>query len=240
MPWVELLWAAPVALMAGLMRGFAGFGSGMLMAPFFIHLFGPVSTIILITVLEMVVTVQLLPSVYRHIDWSLVLPMGTAAALAMPAGTTLLLTLNPRTVSICIGVIIILFCLALIKGWRYRGRRPWSLTAGIGALSGILMALTSLGNPPVVLYLMSTGTPPVSMRANFTAYFGLTLAALVVWMSLRGLFALEAVLSLLLLLPIFVVGAALGARGFRAANDALYRRVALTTLCIAGVFALIA
>ena len=56
MPWVELLWAAPVALMAGLMRGFAGFGSGMLMAPFFIHLFGPVSTIILITVLEMVVT----------------------------------------------------------------------------------------------------------------------------------------------------------------------------------------
>ena len=151
MPWVELLWAAPVALMAGLMRGFAGFGSGMLMAPFFIHLFGPVSTIILITVLEMVVTVQLLPSVYRHIDWSLVLPMGTAAALAMPAGTTLLLTLNPRTVSICIGVIIILFCLALIKGWRYRGHRPWSLTAGIGALSGILMALTSLGNPPVVL-----------------------------------------------------------------------------------------
>ncbi|SVD98401.1 uncharacterized protein METZ01_LOCUS451255, partial [marine metagenome] len=89
MPWDLLIWAAPVTLAAGLMRGFAGFGSGMLMAPFFIQLFGPVDTVVVIIGLEIVATVQLLPSVYRYIDWSLVLPMGGVAALAMPVGTWL-------------------------------------------------------------------------------------------------------------------------------------------------------
>ena len=124
MPWDLLIWAAPVTLAAGLMRGFAGFGSGMLMAPFFIQLFGPVDTVVLIVGLEIVVTAQLLPSVYRHIDWSLVLPMGGVAALAMPVGTWLLLTLDTQIVSNCVGVIIIGFCLALTTGWRYRGPKP--------------------------------------------------------------------------------------------------------------------
>lgn len=34
-----------IAIIAGLMRGFAGFGSGMIMAPVFAILFGPVETV---------------------------------------------------------------------------------------------------------------------------------------------------------------------------------------------------
>ena len=59
-------------------------------------------------------------------------------------------------------------------------------------------------------------------------------------MSSRSLFAMDAVLSLLVLLPIFLAGALAGTRGFRASNDVLYRRVALTMLYLAGLFALIA
>ncbi|MBF41238.1 MAG: hypothetical protein CL399_06655 [Acidiferrobacteraceae bacterium] len=240
MPWDLLIWAVPVTLAAGLMRGFAGFGSGMLMAPFFIQLFGPVDTVVLIIGLEIVATVQLLPSVYRHIDWSLVLPMGGVAALTMPVGTWLLLTLDTQVVSNCVGVIIIGFCLALTSGWRYRGPKPLLLTSAIGALSGVLMALTSLGNPPVALYLMATDATAVSIRANFTVYFAVTLAALIAWMSSQSLFAMDAVRSLLVLLPVFVAGAVAGTRGFRASNDVLYRRVTLTVLYLAGLFALLA
>ena len=102
------------------------------------------------------------------------------------------------------------------------------------------MALTSLGNPPVALYLMATDATAVSIRANFTVYFAVTLAALIAWMSSRSLFAMDTVLLLLVLLPIFVAGAVAGTRGFRASNDVLYRRVALTVLYLAGLFALLA
>ena len=50
----------------------------------------------------------------------------------------------------------------------------------------------------------------------------------------------DTVLLLLVLLPIFVAGAVAGTRGFRASNDVLYRRVALTVLYLAGLFALLA
>ena len=43
-----------IAAAAGLMRGFAGVGSGMLMAPFFVHLFGPVETVGIIILIEIV------------------------------------------------------------------------------------------------------------------------------------------------------------------------------------------
>ena len=64
--------AVAVAVAAGMMRGFAGVGSGMLMAPIFAVLFGPIDTVTIIITLEIVVTAQLLPSVYREIDWRVV------------------------------------------------------------------------------------------------------------------------------------------------------------------------
>ena len=42
---IDVLTALAITVAAGLMRGFAGVGSGMLMAPFFVVLFGPVQTI---------------------------------------------------------------------------------------------------------------------------------------------------------------------------------------------------
>jgi len=54
----DLLAALAIAVAAGLMRGFAGVGSGMLMAPFFAVLFGPVVTVATIILMEIVVTAQ--------------------------------------------------------------------------------------------------------------------------------------------------------------------------------------
>ena len=93
----NLLIAAGVAAAAGLMRGFAGVGSGMLMAPFFVLLFGPVQTVATIVLMEIVVTAQLLPGVHREIRWKVIAPMGLAAALLMPVGSWLLVTLDPRS-----------------------------------------------------------------------------------------------------------------------------------------------
>ncbi len=58
----------PPTAAAGLMRGFAGFGSGMLKSPVFAILFGPVETVAVIILMELVVTVQLMPSVLGDIE----------------------------------------------------------------------------------------------------------------------------------------------------------------------------
>ncbi len=225
-----------IAAAAGLMRGFAGVGSGMLMAPFFVHLFGPVATVGAITLMEGVATVQLLPSLHRQIAWRTIAPMGLAAAFAMPFGSWLLVTLDPASLQFGISVLVTISALLLLSGWRYMGPRPAVATAGVGMLSGVLMAVSSVGNPPVMLYLLSGGDTAATNRANFTGYFGLTLLALTILMLIGGLIPLSVVALALMLLPGYLVATWLGSRLFQRSSDLTYRRVALGILLLAGLY----
>lgn len=225
-----------VAAIAGFMRGFVGVGSGMLMAPVYAIMFGPLETVAMIILMEFVVTVQLLPSVHRMIEWRVVIPMGVAATLFMPVGTWLLLNVDAKLMARGIAAVVLVFVLLLMAGWRYQGPKRLRFTLGVGTLSGTLMAATSLGNPPVMLYLLSSSDGAATNRANFTGYFGVTLVTLLAYMAAKGLIVAPAVVRAALLLPVFAVAAWLGARYFQKANDKLYRQVALGLLLAVAVF----
>ena len=235
----ELFVALGVAAAAGLMRGFAGVGSGMLMAPVFAILFGPVQTVAVIVLMEIVVTGQLLPGVRREIDWKVVAPMGAAAACLMPVGSWLLVSLDPDLIARGIALVVAAFSVLLMAGWRYEGEKKLWATLGVGALSGVLMASTSLGNPPVMAYLLSGRDAAATNRANFTGYFAVTLVALIAMMAAAGLIDGGALLTAAVLLPVFMAGAWIGSRLFRRSSEALYRRVALGLLLCVGLYGLL-
>ena len=231
--------AAIIAFAAGLMRGFAGVGSGMLMAPIFVLLFGPVETVAMIILLDLVVTAQLLPSVRQEIDWRVVGPMGGVAALLMPLGSWLLVSLDPEFIARAVALIVLLFALLLLTGWRYQGPKRLPVTLGVGALSGVLIASTALGNPPVMLYLLSSRDSAARNRANFTGYFAVTLTLLLTWMLVLGLVSWTPALRALILLPLFMFAAWLGSRLFQQSSEELYRRVALGLLVCVGLYGLL-
>ena len=235
----DLLVAMGIAAAAGLMRGFAGVGSGMLMAPFFAILFGPIQTVAIIILMEIVVTAQLLPGVHREIRWKTIAPMGVAAAVFMPAGSWLLVSLDPDLLTRFIALVVVVFSIILMIGWRHGGKHRLWLSSGIGAVSGVLMASTSIGNPPVMVYLLSGPDAAAINRANFTGYFAVTLVALIALMAVGGLIDRDAVLTAAILLPVFMVGAHGGSRLFRKSSETLYRRVALGLLLCAGCYGLI-
>lgn len=235
----ELLAALGVAAAAGLMRGFAGVGSGMLMAPVFAILFGPVQTVAVIVLMEIVVTGQLLPGVRREIDWKVIAPMGAAAACLMPVGSWLLVSLDPDLIARGIALVVVAFSVLLMAGWRHEGEKKLWVTLGVGGLSGVLMASTSLGNPPVMAYLLSSRDAAATNRANFTGYFAVTLVALIAMMAAAGLIDGRALLTAVALLPVFMAGAWIGSRLFRRSSEALYRRVALGLLLCVGLYGLL-
>ena len=228
-----------VAAAAGLMRGFAGVGSGMLMAPFFAILFGPIQTVAIIVLMEAVVTAQLLPGVRREIDWNVIAPMGIAAAVFMPAGSWLLVSLEPDLIARMIALVVVVFSIVLMIGWRHAGGKNVWVSAGVGAVSGVLMASTSLGNPPVMVYLLSGRDGAATNRANFTGYFAVTLTALIAMMALAGLIDRGALVTAAVLLPVFMTGAFAGSRLFRRSSETLYRRVALGLLLCVGLYGLL-
>ena len=122
------LWTAiGVTLVAGLMRGFAGFGSAMLMAPIFAILFGSAEMVVTVTAIELIVSLQLFPQVRAHADWKLLTPMSIAACLAMPLGVWALASVDKATIVTAVSVIIVAFVVLMWSGWRYRGRRRCSI-----------------------------------------------------------------------------------------------------------------
>ena len=235
----DLLIALGVAAAAGLMRGFAGVGSGMLMAPVFAILFGPVQTVAVIILMEIVVTAQLLPGVRREINWKVIAPMGVAAAILMPAGSWLLISLEPDLIARIIAFVVVVFSIVLMIGWRYDGEKKLWASLGVGALSGVLMASTSLGNPPVMAYLLSSRDAAATNRANFTGYFAVSLVALIAMMALTGLIDRNALVTAAILLPVFMAAAWAGSKLFRRSSEALYRRVALGLLFCVGLYGLL-
>jgi len=146
--------------------------------------------------------------------------------------------LDPGQIANGIGILVMVFSLVLMTGWRYEGAKPLAATLGVGSVSGILMALTSLGNPPVMIYLLSGNDPAATNRANFTGYFAITLIALIAMMTLSGLMEWIAVTTAAALLPLFMISAWIGSRLFRKSGEALYRRVALAILFCAGLYSL--
>ena len=232
----EMLIALAIATVAGLMRGFAGVGSGMLMAPVFALLFGPVETVATIILMEIAATVQLLPGVRRHIEWRLVGAMGLAAAILMPVGSWLLVTLDPTLIARAMAGVVLVFSLVLLTGWRYDGPKRLPVTLGIGALSGTLMASTSLGNPPVMIYLLSGRDRAETNRANFTGYFAITLLTLIAWMLIGGLISMEAAERSLVFLGPFLVAVWVGGKLFRKSSEEIYRRIALGLLLCVGAY----
>lgn len=238
------LWIAlGAAFLAGLMRGFAGFGSAMMLAPVFAVLMGPAHMVPVIMAMELPIGAVIFLETRRQTDWRFVGPMAVAAVLAMPLGVWLLLTVDTRALTVAISIVVILFVGVLASGWRYHGsRRPW-LSVALGGLSGAMMATTSVGGPPILLYMLAGKDSASTVRANIVAYFLVTGAVVVVMVLAAAPTAATAIVDAATLLPVMWLGTRLGTRlGSRAhhgASDIVYRRIAYVVLLGAAAVGLV-
>ncbi len=228
-----------VTLIAGLMRGFAGFGSAMFMAPLFAVIFGSAEMVVTVVAMELGVSLQLFPAARRACQWRIVGPMSVAACLCMPLGLWLLTGVDRTVIAKAVSLIVLAFVIVLASGWSFRGEKGPAGAAFVGALSGTMMATTSVGGPPVLLYLLAGRDPPETGRANIITYYLLTHVVLIAMFIVTGTVGVAALLRAAILFPFMVAGAWLGGRMFHLADARVFRRVALAILAAAGVFGLL-
>jgi uncharacterized membrane protein YfcA len=226
---------ACVTLLAGLVRGFTGFGAGLLMAPWFLMMLGPSRAVPVLVALELVASLRLVPGALREIDPRSTVSLAVPACLAVPLGSWLLLWLDPVPVRRMVSLIILIFAAVLASGWRYRSRPPAAALAASGALSGLLSGFGGVGGPPVVLMLVSGPETAVRNRALLIVFFAMTQTMATLVFALHGLLDGDVLWRTVLLAPVFLLGTHLGASWFRPGHDRLYRRVALALVAISGI-----
>jgi uncharacterized membrane protein YfcA len=225
-----LVAAVVIAAVAGVVRGITGFGGAMVMSPPLALLLGPWLAVPVALLLESLVALPMVVQTRRLVRWRVLAPICIAAALTVPLGVHVLVTSDPQLVRRAIAAIVIVFALLLLRGWRYAGAQRVSTSAGLGALSGAMLGATSVGAPPVILYLLSGPDPVETTRANLTLYLVISSAAGLVMLWLRGVLGLQAASTALLLAPGYYGGLALGVRLFPYFSDTRFRQFALLLL----------
>ena len=234
----RLLAAAGVSALAGLVRGFSGFGGAMIYMPLVAAIYEPRVAAVTILLVDFVSSTPFAIPEVRRCTWREVIPISIAMAAAVPLGAWALLALDPIVLRWAISVLVLGLVAALMSGWRYRGEPRLPITLGVGAFAGASAGAVQIGGPPVVLYWLSRGNSAVTMRANLMVFFAFCGVALVTAYAVLGLFTAPlTALSLLLGVP-YLAGVGIGARFFRGTSDLLYRRIAYFIIALAAVLSL--
>ena len=135
--------------------------------------------------------------------------------------------------------VVLIFVIMLMAGWRHHGERKLLPTMAVGAISGALMAATSMGNPPVLLYLLASEDRASTIRANIIAYFAVTQIVLLTVLGLMAILPLPAAVRAMLITPGYLVATLVGSRLFRESDEKLYRRTTIAFLLLIGIYGLL-
>ena len=232
--------AVAIAVVAGLIRGITGFGGAMVMSPPLALLIGAKLTVPVVLLLEGLAAIPMLVPTRRLVRWRLILPISAAAFVAAPLGVYLLVTAEPQVLRRVIAATVIVFSVLLLRGWRYQGAQRTATGVGLGALSGAMAGATSIGGPPVILYLLAGPDSIETTRANLMFFVCAVSVAGLTMLALAGALTTAALWLAAAMTPGFYAGMLFGARVFSRFDDARFRRFTLALMLVVAAGILLA
>lgn len=228
-----LPWLLLTLLIAGHVRGFAGFGTALIFMPV-ATIFLPLPRAIAAEMIAGMITWPLIvPRAIREADRREVLGLAAAAVMTAPLGVWLLTLADRETLRWAVSLAAALTLLALVTGWRYHGRVRGAGLLGVGGAAGILGGTTGLTGPPVILFYLASTRAAATVRANTILFLALLDVGIISIMLVRGLISWEILpLAALFALP-YGAGLVVGQRLFRPERERLYRGLAYAVIAAA-------
>lgn len=223
------------ALVAGLARGFSGFGAALIFIPLAGAVIGPKLTSPVLLVIDGLATLGMIPAAWRAADRHEVFMMAAGAALGVPAGTAALALLDPLVLRWVISGIAIALLALLISGWRYHGKPVAPLSAAIGLIAGLFSGAAQLGGPPVVAYWLGGASSFARVRSNVILYFSISTIFSFVSYYFGGLFVSTVFALTIITLPAYAVGLYGGSKLFGLAKESTFRIACYILIAVSAV-----
>jgi hypothetical protein len=174
--WPDLLFsddfvlAGLAVLVAGTVRGFSGFGAGLVMIGPLSIIYGLTSAVVTVAVCDACAALTLLRGVWATADLKRALAAAISAATLLPLGTYILQVVDAELLRRIAGVLILFFIASIAAGVRWRGGGV-SGSIAVGAIGGLVGGATSLIGPPMVLYMLARDEDAIRTRASLALLY---------------------------------------------------------------------
>jgi uncharacterized protein len=224
------------AVAGGFVSGLAGFGTALIALGVWLNVLPPGIAGTLVIICSVVAQSAALPSLWRTVNFKLVWPFLIGGLLGVPIGTRLIAQADPNTFKLTVGILLLLFPVAL-----YFNRRPLAERAGgrvadgaVGLAGGVLGGLAGLSGPPPILWASIRGWGKDERRGVFQTFNWTILMASLCMHAATGLVTGEVLRLALIAFPGTLIGAWLGARVYLRLSDRRFGDVVLALLFASG------
>lgn len=232
LPTATLVTVGLALLVAAIVRGYSGFGFSMLAVLGLTLALPPAEAIPIVFTLEVAASLHMLPGVWRQVDWRSLWPLVAGALVATPFGVHLLASLPETPIRLAIVALVVTATVLLWRGFALQRMPGIGATLATGTAVGLLNGGLGIGGPPVILFYLSSPAGTAAVRASLVAYFLATDTYALALGAAEGLVTTRTFLAALALLPVLLLGIAIGSRGFIRTDPATFRKAVLVLLLI--------
>ena len=225
-----------IVFIASIVRGFNGFGFSATCISGFSFILPAIEIVPIILILEVFISVFMIPYIWNKIDWNFVLKLLIGIALGSPIGLYLLKYLSSETTHLSVCLIIIFFSILLMRGYTNKSINNDQSKIFTGVISGALNGLTTLGGMPVALFLLVTSIQPVIIRGSLAALFFLTDVYAFILSFFAGIVDMTTIYRTIPLILILPIGVFIGNKFFIKSKEELYRKVVFYFLIVISIF----
>ena len=230
---------ALVVIFSGFLRGFIGFGSGLLMIPILSYFYSPVFAMVFNIVIEIPATIYLTFVGIKKSNLREITPMMFTMMLTIPFGTIFLVSVDEQIIRTLMSLLLIFFVILIATGWRIKSTiTKYVLVLG-GVISGLMQGATGMGGPPYVTVLLSKNDSDDVARANILVITSGLVISAIISLYYFGLFTKDILLTGAISAPIYVFATYIGTKFFNYSGNKYFRNSSLIALGVVGLATLI-
>lgn len=230
----EALLILAITTLGAAIQSAAGFGMGMLSAPFLLLIHAPLIPGPLMAS-SLALTVLVVRRDRAHIDLRGVGLALTGRVFGIAAAATFLVMASQRMFDVVFAGLVLLAVFLSAAGFDVRPTRKTTIFAG--CLSGLMGTISSIGGPPMALLYQRSAGP--RLRGTLGGYFAVGVSLSVLALALVGRYRLDEVMLTLFLIPAMVLGFVIAAPVRHLLPDRAVRPLVLVLSALSGLIVLV-
>jgi uncharacterized membrane protein YfcA len=221
--------------LAAIVRGYSGFGLSLLAITALSLLMPPATIIPSMFMLEIAASLHLLPGIWKDIHWRSLAPLIIGCAIGTPLGVWLLANVPAPPMQVALALFVLTAVCFLWQGFALKTMPGTAASGTVGAASGLANGAFGIGGPPAILFYFASPAGHVAGRASLIAYFLMTDVVGLAFLAQQALVTWDTVYMAAIFLPALILGNWIGARGFKSADPATFRKWVLILLAVLAV-----